>query len=33
MRWRDKNELGLVIAVVICAMLYVVVDLTARGFV
>jgi hypothetical protein len=30
--WRDKKEVGLVIGVGVCAMLYVVVALTIRGF-
>jgi hypothetical protein len=30
--WRNKKEVGLVIGVGVCAMLYVVVALTIRGF-
>jgi hypothetical protein len=32
-RWREKKELGLLIAVGVCAMLYAVVALATRGFV
>jgi uncharacterized membrane protein YkvA (DUF1232 family) len=33
LRWRDKKEVGLVIGVALCAMVYVVLPLTVRGFV
>jgi hypothetical protein len=33
LRWRDKKEAGLMIGVGVCAMLYVIVALTIRGFV
>jgi hypothetical protein len=33
LRWRDKKEVGLVIGVALCAMLYVVLALTVRCFV
>jgi hypothetical protein len=33
LRWRDKKEVGLVIGVALCAMVYVVLALTVRGFV
>jgi hypothetical protein len=32
-RWREKKELGIVAAVGVCAMLYVVAALATRGFV
>jgi hypothetical protein len=31
--WRDKKEVGLVIGVALCAIVYVVLALTVRGFV
>ena len=33
LRWREKKELGIMVAVGLCAMLYVVVALATRGFV
>jgi hypothetical protein len=33
LRWRDKKEVGLVTGVALCAMVYVVLALTVRGFV
>ena len=33
LRWREKKELGIALAVGLCAMMYVVVALATRGFV